>query len=150
MMTVGRVWCCRSSASVDLLGLGVVAIGSDGVGDLTAVHSSLAAFREVVGLAYPANPGTVARWARQLYRFVHEAMDGDLVLFRPSVEGLIHVGILAGAYEYAGEACCSHRRPVRWTRPGMSAADLPAAAVDEMWWPVPEPSLNLVACPALP
>ena len=97
-----RVWGLHCNEDVDLIGEGVAAMGWDDLGDLTKLAPNFEAFKDAMSSTYPdAKAGTIAQWAGQLFRFVHDAEDGDIVVYRETGGGPINIGTIAGPYQRA-------------------------------------------------
>lgn len=99
---------------------GVIAIGWEEMGDLSALPAAREAFKAKLLTTYPSTkPGAVAGAAGQLFRFVHEITIGDLVAYPSKLDKRIHIGRVAGQYHHEVEAqptSYPHRRPVVWSR----------------------------------
>lgn len=96
-----------------------VALGWPSVGDLGKISPNREAFKAAVAHAYPnKKPGAIPNNAGQLFRFVHEMKEGDLVVFPHKQERKIHIGSVSGPYEYRldGEASYPHVRNVKWLK----------------------------------
>jgi len=96
-----------------------VALGWDQVGDLGLLAPNRDAFKARLLQIWPdAKPGLVANNAGQLFRFVHEMKEGDLVAYPSKHDRLIHLGRVDGPYRYdaALEDSYPHLRPVKWLR----------------------------------
>lgn len=96
-----------------------VALGWQSMGDLSKLASTRDAFKAAVAQAYPNKmPGAIPNNAGQLFRFVHEMKEGDLVVFPHKHERKIHIGTVAGPYEHrpGGESNYPHVRKVKWLK----------------------------------
>jgi restriction system protein len=96
-----------------------IALGWSRVGNLAQIPATRDAFKETLVRHYPdKKPGAVPVEAGQLFRFVHEMQNGDLVVYPSSVDRQIHIGEVSGAYVYHPdeELGYPHRRPVKWLR----------------------------------
>lgn len=96
-----------------------VALGWQSMGDLGKISPNREAFKSAVAKAYPnKKAGAIPNNAGQLFRFVHEMKEGDLVIFPHKHERKIHIGIVAGPYEYrpGGESNYPHIRKVKWLK----------------------------------
>lgn len=83
--------------------------------------------------AYPdARPGTISQCAGQLYRFVHDAHAGEIVVYREWGGGPINVGVIQGPYAHESGERYGQRRPVKWVDVGLVAADFPPSALYEL------------------
>ncbi len=97
---------------------GLIAIGWEEMGDLSAISVSRDAFKEKYLAAYPdAKKGSVATSAGKLYWFVHEVQKGDYVVFPSKVDHKINIGIVESAYFYDDAATLyPNRRKVKWLK----------------------------------
>jgi restriction system protein len=128
-----RVWGLHCNEDIDLVGSRVAAMGWDELGDLHSLDATFDAFKEAMTSTYPdAKVGTISQWAGQLFRFVHEAQDGDIVVYREKGGGPINIGRLAGPYEYAREAPYRQRRPMEWQQIGLAPSAFPTGARFEL------------------
>lgn len=96
-----------------------VALGWQQIGDLRALKRTREAFKERVAKAYPgAKPGYYPVAAGQLFRFVHEVKEGDLIIYPSKRDKRVHIGQIVGAYEYVDKDTDGypHRRPARWIK----------------------------------
>lgn len=100
---------------------GFAAVGWDRLGDLSAVPhgpEGRAQIRAAVEAQYPAEAGVVTREANQLFNFIANAEERDVVV---AMEGarVLGIGTIAGGYLYQdGDGPAPHRRPVKWLRTG--------------------------------
>lgn len=94
----------------------VIAVGWPKFPDMSKLGATRDAFKAAYQLAYPSKPTAVPVNAGQLFRFVHEAQPGHLVLFPSSADHQIHVAEITGPYHYnpGPEAAYPHHRPVKW------------------------------------
>jgi restriction system protein len=94
-----------------------VAIGWGEIGDLTKLRPTREAFKdEVARFWLKDKQQTTINWASQLYRFVHEMKTGDLVAYPSKIDHDIHLGRIAGNYEFIPNPnhMYENRRPVAW------------------------------------
>lgn len=94
-----------------------IALGWVAAGDIGKWKGSREAFKEKVAQAYPdKTTAAVASSAGQLYRFVHELVVGDLVVYPSKRDRQIHIGEVTGEYEYRPdlEAGYPQTRTVKW------------------------------------
>ena len=56
--------------------------------------------------------------AGQLFRFVHEMKEGDLIIYPSKRDKRVHIGQIAGPYQYIDKSADTypHRRAVRWIK----------------------------------
>lgn len=96
-----------------------VAVGWIKMADLSSIKADREAFKSKVSEAYPdKKPGAIANNAGQLFRFVHEMKDGDIVIYPSKHDRQIHIGQILGPYRYEPsiESGYPHLRPVKWLR----------------------------------
>lgn len=96
----------------------VVAVGWTALGDLSALPPNREAFKSAVAKAYPtAKPGAIPNNAGQLFRFVHEVKQGDLVLYPSKADRTINIGEVTGDYRYdQNSEGYPHLRSVKWLK----------------------------------
>jgi restriction system protein len=105
----------------------LVAIGWADLGDLRKIGTDREAYKAAILATYPeTKAGAVPVYAGVLYRFVHEAKEGDFVIFPSKVDHQIHIGRIVGDYEYRPELAAkypetaddpySNVRPVKWLK----------------------------------
>ncbi len=98
---------------------GHIALGWARLGDLSKIPANRDAFKSHLKEAYPdEKPGKYAIDTGQLFRFVHEMKDGDLVAYPSKIDKRIHIGEISGPYKYIEKGADSypHRRPVKWLK----------------------------------
>lgn len=96
-----------------------IALGWQKVGDLNSLAATRDAFKSRVLAAYPdKKPGAIPVDAGQLFRFVYEAKEGDLIIYPSRRDRHVHIGAIRGPYKYAedGEPSYPHRRRVEWLK----------------------------------
>lgn len=99
------------------LKLGFIALGWHEIANLAKLAPNRDAFKTAVVAAYPHyKPGAIPVAAGQLFRFVHVARLGDLVVYRSKQDKLIRLGRITGEYRYnpALEPGYPHLRPAEW------------------------------------
>jgi restriction system protein len=127
------VWGLHCKENIDLVGGGVAAMGPDELEDLSALDATKDAFKQALAAARPdAKAGAISQWASQVYRFVHEAREGDAVVYRERHGGAIYVGRITGPYEYAAGQLYAHRRRVDWTRRDLVPGTFPPDPLYEL------------------
>lgn len=127
------VWAHHCDLELDLLGGGFAATGWGDLADLSGLVPDRESFKQAVATALPdKKPSTIAQWAGQLCRFVHQASDGDLVVYRERNGGPINIGRLSGPYYNAAGEVYSQRRPVEWVRTGLVPTAYPSGALYEL------------------
>lgn len=96
---------------------GVVALGWHEMPDLTSLPADREAYKKRLREEYPdAKDGAIPVWAGQLFRFVHEMTEGDLVIYPSKSDRLVNIGRISGPYHYAESPVddYAHRRKVDW------------------------------------
>ena len=94
-----------------------IGIGWPEVGDLAKLGPNREAFKKSVADTYPTwARGAVINSGSQLFRFVHEMKPGDAVIYRSKIGREIHIGKIAGDYEYRPDLDKEYVnvRPVKW------------------------------------
>lgn len=101
------------------LGKGFVAIGWVKMGNLAPLKADRETFKSKVAEAYPAaKPGAIPNYAGQLFRFVHDMKEGDLVVYPSKRDRQVNIGRITGPYVYdpsASEAYPNMRK-VNWLK----------------------------------
>jgi restriction system protein len=98
---------------------GYIALGWHKVGDLSKLASNREAFKAELVSKFPGKKaGAIPVEAGQLFRFVHEANIGDLVIYPSKADRHVHIGRIDGNYVYStqGETTYPHRRHVIWLK----------------------------------
>lgn len=98
---------------------GLVAIGWHQLGDVGQIPPTRQAFKEAYAAAIPdAKPGAIPVSAGQVFRFVHEAQVGDVVVYPSRHDRMINIGRITGPYQYVVDEYPEYpqRRPVEWLR----------------------------------
>lgn len=96
-----------------------VALGWHSMGDLSKLGPNRDAFKTAVAQAYPnLKAGAIPNNAGQLFRFVHEMKEGDLIIFPHKHERKIYIGIICSQYAYQldGLGNYPHVRKVKWLK----------------------------------
>ncbi len=96
-----------------------VAVGWYKLGDLSQLKPNREAFKSLVAEKYPEKKtGAIPVIAGQLYRFIHEMKDGDLVAYPSKRDRLVHIGKVTGPYLYnqKNDKSYPNLRPVKWLR----------------------------------
>lgn len=115
--TIWGVHAGRFGEADPLFKRGRVALGWHDIDDLATIPANRDAFKERVRAAYPHDkPGAIPVAAGQLFRFVHEATVGDLVIWRSKSDRFIHIGRITDPYRYdpAESAAYPHQRQTEW------------------------------------
>jgi len=98
---------------------GFIAIGWVEMGDLSILEPDRKAFKARVEEAYPnAKSGSIPVNAGQMFRFVHEMKEGDIVVYPSKKDRHVHLGRVEGPYQYNPglEPRYPNHRPVEWLR----------------------------------
>ena len=97
----------------------VIALGWMEMGDMSALGADREKFKTKLLEVQPdRKPGYYPNAGGQLFRFVHEAKNGDLVIY-PSKRGrCVHIGEIVGQYHYDAhhEANYPQQRAVKWLK----------------------------------
>jgi restriction system protein len=96
-----------------------VALGWDKIDDLSSLAPTRDAFKEKLIEFYPdKKPGYYPMATGQLFRFVHEMKEGDLIIYPSKRDKHVHIGEITGPYQYISKGANSypHRRPVNWLK----------------------------------
>ena len=98
---------------------GYVALGWATVGNLSKLSPTRESFKTRVAEVFPTmKQGAVPVSAGQLYRFVHEAKIGDIVVYSSKTDRHIHIGRIESEYEYSPveEISYPHHRKIKWLK----------------------------------
>src|SRR5215218_8037565 len=94
MVDAAKIWGVHAGRTGDadsLFKKGFVALGWRDMGDLSKLLPSREAFKQRVADVYPTTKaGAIPVEAGQLFRFVHEAQVGDLLVHRSKIDKQIH------------------------------------------------------------
>jgi len=95
-----------------------IALGWPKMGDLGLLAADRDAFKARMLEVYPEKPAAVPINAGQLFRFVHEMRNGDLVAYPSKHDRQIHLGRVQGDYRYEPkvEPAYPNVRSVEWLR----------------------------------
>lgn len=112
------VWGIHTMNDSLFLSQDLIAVGWDAMGDLSVIGASRNVYKEKYMEVYPnAKKGSIATCSGMLYRFVHEAREGDYVVFPSKVDRKINIGYIVSAYFYdATAAMYPNRRRVKWLK----------------------------------
>jgi restriction system protein len=97
----------------------VVALGWEKMGDLGKLAANRDAFKASLA---NVSPGRKERYywiaGGQMFRFVHEAKNGDLVVYPSKLKRTIHIGEITGSYKYDPVTVPGypHHRAVKWLK----------------------------------
>lgn len=95
----------------------VVALGWNQMGDLSKLQPDRDAFKAAVAKAYPeSKAGAIPNNAGQLFRFVHEMKQGDLVVYPSKHDRQVHIGRVKEPYRFNPdpETEFPHQHTVEW------------------------------------
>ena len=112
----------------------VVALGWDKMKDLSKIQPEREAFKKKVAEVYPdAKPGAIPNNAGQMFRFLYEMKEGDIVLYPSNRDRKIHIGKITGPYRYdpTTEHGYPNLRPVEWIKT-LPRTDFSQAALYEI------------------
>jgi restriction system protein len=96
-----------------------VALGWDKLGDLGVLKPTRDKFKNALQEAYPdRKPGYYPMATGQLFRFVHEMKDGDLIIYPSKRDKRVYIGEIIGPYQFYTKTADTypHRRPVKWLK----------------------------------
>jgi hypothetical protein len=114
------LWAIHAGKTGDaepLFASGFLGLGWKTVGDLTSAPKDRAVFKSRLSIAFPeTKEAGIAVWAGQLYRFVHELNENDIVAFFSKKDQMVRFARVDGGYTFASEpdATYPHRRKVTW------------------------------------
>ncbi len=115
------IWGIHAGKTADAEALffkkGVVALGWPKMGDLSKLKGDRESFKKAYAAAFPeAKPGGIAPSAGQMFRFLFEMKEGDLVLYPSKSDRHIHYARVKGGYQYKPslEPAYPHLRAVDW------------------------------------
>lgn len=95
------------------------ALGWHDMGNLPKLAADREAFKARVADVYrDVKPGAIPNYTGQLFRFVHEMGEGDVIVYPSQRDHQVHLGIVEGGYQYdpATEPAYPHHRKVKWLR----------------------------------
>ena len=115
-----RVWCIRGGNN-ERVGGGlfrteqVVALDEDCMPNLSQLGNSRAAYRAVYAPQNGhLNSQQIGKYVGDLFRFVHEIRQRDLVVYPSSIDDrLVYIGRVVSDYFYVA-GVYTHRRKVKW------------------------------------
>lgn len=96
----------------------VIALGWPELGSLKE-FGSREEFKAKYAATFPeASAGSISTSAGQLYRMIHEARIGDLVVFPAKKDRTVHIGEITGEYEYRPSVDQNYpnQRAVKWLK----------------------------------
>lgn len=95
----------------------MITIGWSQMGDLRQLPNDREAFKAKVAVQYAhRKPGVIPNFAGQLLRFAYTMQPDDLVIYPCKRDRQVHIGRIAGDYEYAPDRSDEYpnQRPVTW------------------------------------
>lgn len=136
MIKENTVWGFHMSAAhgSDPITTGYITIGWPELGDVSKIAPTREAFKSAYSLADPsAKAGTIPVSAGQIFRFVHEMKDGDIIIYPSKHDRMINIGEIVGGYAYdpSWSAEYPNRRSVKWLRK-ISREDFSQSALYEI------------------
>jgi len=113
-----RVWGIHTQDDKLFLQGSVIAIGWKEFGDLSGIPATREDYKQRYLAVYPdAKKQSVANSAGMLFRFAHEAQQGDYVVFPSKSDRTINIGVIDGEYSYDGNAHeYVQQRKVKWIK----------------------------------
>lgn len=121
-MTKQTIWGIHAGKTGDAHSLffnkNVIAIGWPEMLDLGAIPANRDAFKALVTKQYPnIKAGAIPNYTGQLFRFVYEMKQGDLVVYPSKADRIIHIGQVTGDYVYeANGHAYPNQRSVNWLK----------------------------------
>lgn len=110
-------WGIHSMDDSLFLNQSLIALGWEGMGDLSSLPQSREAFKRRYMAAYPdGKKGAIANSAGMLYRFVWEMKEGDHIVFPSKKDRKINLGVVTGPYYHVSGAQYPNRRKVKWLK----------------------------------
>lgn len=97
----------------------VVALGWKAVGDISELPPDREGFKLRVKECYPDEPdGYIRNAAGQLFRFAHEAKNGDCIVYPSKQTRTVHIGEITGPFNYDPNTMPGYpqQRPVKWLK----------------------------------
>ncbi len=97
----------------------VLALGWTKMGDISDLPADREAFKARLLEVTPGHkPGFYPNAAGQIFRFIHEAKEGDLVVYPSKRDRLMHIGEITGPYEYNTKPDSEYpqHRAVKWLK----------------------------------
>jgi len=126
------VWLVRAGSYGEreefVLSSGVAAIGWEDLPDLSTIHDR-GDLAHLCRATYPDDkPRAVANWVGQLWAFLREMNERDLVVLPLKKTAVIAIGEVQGPYQYRSDfpSDARHARPVKWLR-----TDIPRTSFDQ-------------------
>lgn len=113
---------------------GYIAIGWHELGDVSGLAANRQAFKDAYARAIPdCKAGTIPVSAGQIFRFVHEMRQGDIVVYPSRHDRMINIGKVVGDYRYVVDEDeeYPHRRATEWLK-RVSRDEFSQAALNEV------------------
>lgn len=136
-----RVWVVRagrrSSAHKLFIEHGLVALGAQGLGDLTSLLPTTRTRNDFIDLVRRSrpreHPSSLGRVSGTFFKFVESASQGDIVVYpSTSVDQSINIGVLNGPYFFnSADSLFPHQRHVEWLTK-IDRYHLPSDALSEL------------------
>jgi len=83
----------------------MIGLGWDKVGDLSGAPNDRAFFKSRMAVAYPdKKEAGIPVSAGQLFRFVHEVKEGDVVVYSSNRDQTVRFARIDGSYAFASDA----------------------------------------------
>jgi restriction system protein len=116
-----NVWVVRAGRGGDahelFLNQQMIALSDAGLGDLRKLRHSRDAFYDVYRSLHPdTTRASLAGVAGKFYRFAHEIIIGDIIVYPSIVDSQVHIGVVTGRYIFPKRhyAEYPHQRSVIW------------------------------------
>ena len=96
----------------------VAVIGWDELPDLSTINSKKELFRKLEKTYPDSKPKTLQNWMGQIWSFLKEIQEGDLVALPLKQRPMIAFGRVSGPYQYRSDFPngARHTRPVKWIK----------------------------------
>jgi len=111
-----------------------VAIGWVRMGDLNQITADRQSFKaRLAETSTNIKPGAIPVQAGVLYRFAHEIMEGDIVIYPSKSDRMVNIGCFEGGYQYVEGDSHSYpnQRKVKWLG-SFPRDEFPQAALNEI------------------
>ena len=113
---------------------GYIAIGWNGIGDLSQLEANREAFKEKLAEAYPnTKAGAIPVQAGVLFRFVYDMKEGDIIIYPSKSDRMVNIGRVSSSYGYVASDPFeySNHRHVEW-KAHIPRDEFPQAALNEI------------------
>lgn len=117
--SVPRFWGIRAGKDGDahklFLDKGVITLSDAGLGDLSKLEATRDSFLNAYRKLHPdeTRPGS-AGIAGKFFRFKHEVVIGDLIVYPALSNKLVYVANVTGKYKFIKTSDYPHQRAVEW------------------------------------